>query len=374
MKNMKIAILSMQRVVNYGSVLQAYSLQKLIEECTGEKPVFIDIEEERTVPSDRSDLKRKDGGKPMAYPGGLLQKAKRYFMAKGSSRKKKRICAFMEKQLGLKKEHNYGRYDWVVIGSDEVFNHRQGVNLQLHGDVRQADRVLSYAASCGAATAEDVSPVHREQVCRALNRLQDISVRDAGTAQYVQALCGRETVRHLDPVLVGPLHQRHHKKVHLPPYLLVYAYGHRISSEEEIRAIQAFAKKQGLKTVAVGGSQFWCDYYMAATPMRLLDYFHQAEYVITDTFHGCVFSVLHKKKFGVLVRESNRNKITGLLKDLQLERQQIEEPAQLEQVVTAQIDYDAVEQLLEKERRRSKAYLRARLGYNDEAYREHSPK
>ena len=65
----------MQRVLNYGSVLQAYSLQKLIEECTGEKPVFIDIEEERTVPSDRSDLKREDGGKPMAYPGGIWQKA-----------------------------------------------------------------------------------------------------------------------------------------------------------------------------------------------------------------------------------------------------------------------------------------------------------
>lgn len=371
---MKIAILSMQRVLNYGSVLQAYCLQRLIEECTGEKPVFIDIEEERTVPSDRSDLKRADGGTPMAYPKGLLQKAKRYCMAKSSSRKKKRICAFMEKQLGLKKEHNRGQYDWVVIGSDEVLNHRQGVNLQLHGDVRQADRVLTYAASCGAAAAEDVPLMHREQVCRALSRLQDISVRDEGTAQYVQALCGRETVRHLDPVLVGPLNRQHHKKVHLPPYLLVYAYGHRISTEEEICAIQAFAKKRGLKTVAVGGSQFWCDCYIAATPMRLLDYFYQAEYVITDTFHGCIFSVIHGKKFGVLVRESNRNKIEGLLKDLQLERRQIEDPARLEQVITEEIDYENVEQILEKERRRTKAYLRARLGSSDDAYREHTLK
>lgn len=371
---MKIAILSMQRVLNYGSVLQAYSLQKLIEECTGEKPVFIDIEEERTVPSDRSDLKREDGGKPMAYPGGIWQKAKRYRMAKGSSRKKKRICAFMEQELGLEKAHNDGHYDWVVIGSDEVFNHRQGVNLQLHGDVRQADRVLSYAASCGAAVAEDVSQEHRQQVCAALNRLQDISVRDEGTAQYIQALCGRKTLHHLDPVLVGPLHSIRHKKVHLPPYLLVYAYGHRISAEEEIRAIQAFAKKRGLKTVAVGGAQFWCDYYIPATPMRLPDYFYHAEYVITDTFHGCIFSVINGKKFGVLVRESNRNKITGLLKDLSLECRQIEKPAQLEQVITEEIDYDKVEQLLEGARRQTRDYLRTRLGKNDDACREHFPK
>lgn len=160
----------------------------------------------------------------------------------------------------------------------------------------------------------------------------------------------------------------------MPPYLLVYAYGHRISAEEEIRAIQSFAKKRGLKTVAVGGSQFWCDYYIAATPMRLLDYFYNAEYVITDTFHGCIFSVIHGKKFGVLVRESNRNKITCLLKDLKLKNRQIENPAQLEQVVTAEIDYDKVEQLLEGERRRTKTYLRTRLGKNDDACREHFPK
>ena len=39
---MKIAILSMQRVINYGSVLQAYSLKEIIESITGEHVDFID--------------------------------------------------------------------------------------------------------------------------------------------------------------------------------------------------------------------------------------------------------------------------------------------------------------------------------------------
>ena len=42
---MKIAILSMQKIINYGSVLQAYSLQQIVEDITGTKVDFIDIEE-----------------------------------------------------------------------------------------------------------------------------------------------------------------------------------------------------------------------------------------------------------------------------------------------------------------------------------------
>ena len=46
---MKIAILSMQKIINYGSVLQAYSLQQIVEDITGTKVDFIDIEENDLV-------------------------------------------------------------------------------------------------------------------------------------------------------------------------------------------------------------------------------------------------------------------------------------------------------------------------------------
>ena len=49
-KNMKIAILSMQRVINYGSVLQAYSLKELIQELTKNEVQFIDIDHNEVIP------------------------------------------------------------------------------------------------------------------------------------------------------------------------------------------------------------------------------------------------------------------------------------------------------------------------------------
>ena len=53
---------------------------------------------------------------------------------------------------------------------------------------------------------------------------------------------------------MGPLHARKQRKVWLKKYLLVYAYGQRIRTAEEINAIRAFAKEKGHKIVAMGGS------------------------------------------------------------------------------------------------------------------------
>jgi hypothetical protein len=168
-------------------------------------------------------------------------------------------------------------------------------------------------------------------------------------------------MQHLDPVLVGPLPERVHRPVILKNYLLVYAYGQRIRTAEEINAIRGFAKKHHLKTVAVGGSQFWCDLYIPVTPFRLMDYFYHADYVVTDTFHGTIFSVINQRKFAVLPRKTNANKLTGLLQELHLECRQVTSVADMEQILTKDIDYTAVESILACKREEAKAYLRNQL-------------
>ena len=146
----------------------------------------------------------------------------------------------------------------------------------------------------------------------------------------------------------------------LKRYLLVYAYGYRIRSEEEIQAIQAYAKAHGLKTVAIGGSQFWCDLYIPASPMRMLDWFAHADCVVTDTFHGAVFSVITRRRFGVLIRPSNQGKLEGLLQDLGLTSRQITALTRLGEILDAPVD-DAVDEILTRERQRARAYLKEQL-------------
>lgn len=358
----RIAILSMQRIVNFGSVLQAYSLRNIIWELTGQMASFVDIDLSDCCPSMKSIPESVDYETPVAYPPGLVQKAKRRVISKLSAYNKHLIRSFMQKELKLDSVPAE-KFSHVVIGSDEVLNHRNDtVCLQLHGKVDNADHVFTYAASCGNARAEDILDQDRPRVKDALDNLTEISVRDDATAVYVQDLCGRDTIHHLDPVLVGNLCDRRHKPVWLKKYLIVYAYGHRIRTADEIGAIQRFAREHNLKTVAIGGSQFWCDLYLPLSPFRVLDYFHHADYVVTDTFHGAIFSIINKRKFVVLTRKTNREKVLGLLCDLGLSNRVLKDVDQLDAVLTQDIAYDAVEEILARERIRTREYLQKQLG------------
>ena len=363
---MKIAILSMQRVVNFGSVLQAWSLRELIRQETGAEVRFLDIEDTPALPSRRSLSEAVDYEAPAEYPAGLHQKAKRRLIALLSSRNKDLIRKFMAEELALQ-DNGCNTYDAVVVGSDEVFNHVQGIRLQLHGMVRQSERVLTYAASCGSAAAEDIAPENVPEVAAAMARFQAVSLRDEATERYVQPLYSGAMYRHMDPVLMGDLYRRPHRPVKLKNYLLVYAYGQRIRTREEISAIREYARSRGLKIVAMGGSQFWCDLYLPASPFRLLDYFHHADCVVTDTFHGTIFSVINRKRFAVIPRKTNRNKLSSLLADLELQDQLLPDMAQLKDVISREIDYDRVEKILQTERVRTREYLRTQLGGAHEA-------
>ncbi len=359
--DMKTAILSMQRIVNIGSVLQAYSLRGIVKEVTGVEPDFLDIEDEPSLPSLRTVKEMADYQAPAVYSRKLTQRAKRWVIARLSGYTKRMIRRFMQDELCLKAENSQNTYDSVIIGSDEVFNHVKGVRLQLHGKVKQAEHVFTYAASCGSALAGDIAPENVPTVKDAMAGLAAVSVRDQRTQEYAQALYGGPIERHLDPVLTGNLYKRTPRKVPLKKYLLVYAYGQRIRTAEEIDAIQAFARERGLTTVAIGGSQFWCDRYIPVSPFRAMDYFHFADYVVTDTFHGVVFSILHHKKFAAIVRQSNRGKMTALLEDFNLQSRQVDRMADLGSVLSDAIPYDAVDEILCRERERARAYLKKQL-------------
>ena len=355
---MKIGILSMQRVVNFGSVLQAWSLRQMIQEAAGVSAEFLDIENSPALESQGADMSGADGGEPAFYSRCVLQRGKRRIIRLLSSYNKRLIRRFMEKELRLDAACSQNMYDCVVVGSDEVFNHVAGIRLQLHGKVKQAQRVITYAASCGTAKPEDVRSEDAPELRAAMRRFEAVSVRDAGTERYAEHFYDGPIHRHLDPVLMGELHARKVRKVWLKKYMLVYAYGQRIRSAREIEAIRSFAKQRKLKIVAVGGSQYWCDLYLPLSPMSVLDWFAHADYVVTDTFHGVIFSVINQRPFAAIVRSSNENKLMGLLGDLALTARRFTDSNTLEEIFDEAIDYDRVNALLSRERVRTRAYLK----------------
>ena len=368
-QGMRIAILSMQRVENYGSVLQAWSLREMVRELTGDLPEFLDIESAPVLRSKAKNLETNEYGQAHQLSRGILQRGKRWCFTRLSRWKKKSIRRFMQCELHLDEPVN-NHFDCAIIGSDEVFNHARGISLQLHGKVKQADKVITYAACCGSAKPEDIPDEALPQVCEAMRNIQALSVRDANTARYAARLYDGGIVEHLDPVLVGSLYARKVKKVPLKKYMLIYAYGQRIHSQAEIDAIKAYAKARNLKTVAVGGTQYWCDLLVPASPMRVLDWFAHAECVVTDTFHGAVFSVITHRRFAAIIRPSNRGKLEDLLNRLELTDRRANDMTRLGQILDTPVDYDATEVILARERQRTREYLKEQLSDGEKA---HSP-
>lgn len=99
------------------------------------------------------------------------------------------------------------------------------------------------------------------------------------------------------------------------------------------------------------------------TPFDVLAWFKKAEYIVTDTFHGTIFSIITHRPFCSLVRDSNEQKLGSLLEQLALgERKILKGDFQkIGSVLNIPVDYDKVDNVLQEERRRVMEYMYKQL-------------
>ena len=355
---MRIAILSMQKVYNYGSVLQAYSLKRIIEEITNSEVEFLNPSLEETI---ESNMLVKDENDYESNP--YIENKLNFLITKLINKilfKKfeKEIKKFQNEKLKLKDDNKNKIYDLVIEGSDEVFKCSKKIYLNMYGKVKNTKALITYAASCGSANIKGLNPEIIKVLKNEMKNFKAMSVRDSNTEEYIGKLYDGKIERNLDPVLVGNLSNRTHNDVKYKSYILVYAYGDRIHTKEEIQAIKKYAKKYKLKTIAIGAPQYWCDKFIAVSPFEALDYFYHAKCVITDTFHGTIFSIINKCKFATILRTTNKNKLGDLLRQLNLSDHEVKNMDQLENILNAEINYNKVEEILNEEKKRTKEYLK----------------
>ena len=330
---MKICILSMQKVNNFGSLLQSYALKKMIEEL-GHTVAFIDIER-----IEEDDKLLKNGFQNCFDEGearGVLSKLKKidkYFLNRIHIKGLKKLqdsefSKFRDKVLNVQSVNNNTEYNICVIGSDEVFNCLNpapwGFTSQLFGNVRQAKKVISYAASCGATKYENVPDPVRNRIRQAFENVSAFSVRDKNTYEFVEQLTESPIELNLDPVVVGDFNEEMAKVGDISSkfpshYCIIYSYYNRISDKNDIKTILDFCKKNTLVPVSIGAPQKWIKNHVVLTPFEMLVAFKNADFVITDTFHGTIFSAKYANKFAVMVRESNRNKLMDLIERLHIQ-------------------------------------------------------
>ncbi|MCR5383377.1 MAG: polysaccharide pyruvyl transferase family protein [Saccharofermentans sp.] len=366
-----VGILSMQSVNNFGSLIQAYSLKKMVESL-GHEVCFIDIEKR---PEDDALLKdHRISYLSEMESGSLKRKISDGYLAN----------RFRNRAIGKEQDAVFNEFrdkyipacdasravDTCIIGSDEVFNCLQesgwGFTSQLFGDVKNASDVITYAACCGFTKLDDVPDPVVEKIRDSFDNVSAFSVRDKNTFDFVSGITGSDAITYnLDPALLSDFDDEIAATpfVNTLPekYCLVYAYKNRIYEKAEVDYIKSFCKARGMEIIAVGMPQMWIKNFYAASPFELLKIFRNAGFVITDTFHGTIFSARYADRFAVMVRESNKNKLGDLIGRLEIEGHVIHDVSSLPGKYELAHDKTRLNALLTSERERSLGYLEANL-------------
>ena len=368
----------MQRVCNNGSFLQAYGLKKLIESL-GHEVVFVDYHIGKPIMQTHKDRLRYDmltnrnrainlftNFKCLRF---ILPGEMKYIADKRDKYKHETLPL-----LGINDEKHYNtQVDALVIGSDEVFNCTQvnpevGFSPELFGYRANTKRILSYAASFGNTTYKKLQDCNKvEELKGYFEKFAAISVRDKNSFDVIKALTGLEAEINMDPVLMYDFMSIVPDKETRRNYIIVYAYRDRITAEES-EEIVSFAKKNNKRLISVAGQMDWCDEHFKGNPFEVLDLFRHADYAITDTFHGTIFSIINRIKFVTLIRDSkdgvygNQEKLQDLIERLGLkDRSYSKDKDDLESKLQADIQYNRVFDTIIKERQHTMQYLKNQL-------------
>lgn len=353
----------MQRINNMGSLLQAYALKKVLESI-GCEVSFIDIkkreEDNALINNNTTNYHRRTR---------IFEKIKkidaytfnRINIKKKADKQDLLFEDFRKKHLDI--DHHFGEYDLCIIGSDEVFNclnaGEWGFTTQLFGNIPEANHIITYAASCGATCYNDLPLNIISKIHAAFKNIEGFSVRDNNTREFVLSLTENKDVDiHFDPVLIYDFYDEISDAklvASTDRYCIIYSYYNRIQSLNDAQRIMEFCHENKLTPIAVGAPQYWLREYITCTPFECLKLFQNAEYVITDTFHGTVFAAKYSKRFAVMTRPSNYNKLSDLINRLNVEAHLIKDFSQLNEnfIVLKQ----PIDSLLNEEKCNTISYL-----------------
>jgi hypothetical protein len=195
-------------------------------------------------------------------------------------------------------------------------------------------------------------------VAEALGNVSDFSVRDLNSRDIVHRLTGIAPAIHVDPVLMFEFAPYLPGAPPARDYIVIYSYQQDRFDSETVRAIRKYARARGKKIISLYSYHDWCDECVIAdTPFQLLRYFANADSVITNTFHGTVFSIMNNRNFVALMKDRNRHRVDFLLSQFGLSDRAADDSDQVIRKLEAGIDFSQCNSVLAVERAKALAYL-----------------
>lgn len=350
---MKVGILTYHDTTNYGAVLQAYALQRKIN-MLGYDSEIIDYKCEAIT--NRYKIKK------MSEVQGLKGKLK-HILTVNNEKKRIRDFNIFNKQHQKISNNSYNKnnknnisknYDKIFVGSDQVWN------LQLSGDdttyfldfEKDKNKKYSYAASFGVSEIEDK---YNKQMSF-LKDFKSLLVREEQGKQIIRNSLNLNSNVVLDPTLLLTKNEWEtiiNERLVNYKYIFVYLNG----TEKYIKDFsRRLSKKTGYKIISLNHSckiDIGIKNLKSCTPYDFLNYIKNAEYVVTNSFHGLVFSINFEKEFfyGLSNNNNFNSRLENIISKLGLEERKILSDKTIDNI--KKIDYKNVNTLLDCEREKS---------------------
>jgi len=253
---------------------------------------------------------------------------------------------------------------YIVVGSDQVWNdhwlnNQSSLEARLAGFAAANTQIISYAASFSTLHVENESvPIFK----KLLPHFKAISVREFSAKTLVKELSGCDSTVVLDPTLMISSDKWLDITRGFVPdndkYVLTYFLG-KPSGEQE-RTIHAYAKSRGCGVRRIMDPRD--KESLEAGPQDFVELFSKAQYVFTDSYHACCFSILFHRQFTVFNRagihgQNNMNtRMETLFQLFDLDS------AVVDDGLSPSIDYVKVEELLGRHRSESRKWLDRAMG------------
>lgn len=325
---MRIAIVTLPLHTNYGGILQCYALQTVLERMGHDVQV----------------LSKPQYGCSyyIIYPLAICKRLfKRFFVGKDVSifKAPHQIVRQHTDRFIHKYIHQYekriwtskiaSRFEAIIVGSDQVWRpaYFQPIEEAFLSFLGDSDiKRIAYAASFGVDNCDEYTPEQLKVCSQLLQKFNAISVRESSGISLCREYFNVDAEQMLDPTLLlnADDYRMLIRKGETRPSegnMLVYILD---KSEEKIALVNRIAKEKGL-------IPFWVDNpnkqkeklplekCIKISVEQWLRSFDDAELVLTDSFHGCIFSIIFQKQFVVMGnKERGLSRFTSLLEQFSL--------------------------------------------------------
>lgn len=385
---MKIAILTQPLNTNYGGILQCYALQTALEEMGHSVTV---LNRRFARPGFKQTMMRLAslakcivricvlGRKDIALMNPWSENYDTHKLSEAEKMRNSEIRRFIREYIhlsrplrsskGLRKYVEAGNFDCVLVGSDQVWMEIYSPCIEdfFLGFLPEDDERLkiTYAASFGNAD-EPISAEHLKDCVRLAKRFSAISVRERSGVEIMRNDFGLDATLHLDPTLLLSADQykfpvKETEKGCMVSYILD-------ETDEKDAILNDVANSLRLKNskLRIATSDKECTDAVFPSIEEWLSSFANAAFVVTDSFHGCVFSIINHKPFiAIANKDRGLERFTSLLGTFGLKDRlvfDLDEYERRKDCLLYPIDYSNMNSQLYEIKQDSIEYLKNHLG------------